>query len=69
MITEDHSIACSPGIALRSSVKIEFDKILWGRRPKGRATQRRGGRGGGRCLRGRKRSLVPKDGELRGRAS
>jgi hypothetical protein len=45
MISKDDSITCIPRIALRGSVKVEFEKIFWGRRPMGRANQ--GGIGGG----------------------
>jgi hypothetical protein len=68
MVAEDYSIACSPWIALRGSVKIELDEILWGRRPKGGAARRDGGRRGGESLKRRERCPMPEDGEFRGRA-
>jgi hypothetical protein len=64
MIAKDDSITCIPRIALRGSIKVKFEKIFWGRRPMGRATQRGIRRGGRGCKRGGKRSPMPKDREL-----
>jgi hypothetical protein len=47
MVVEDYSISCYTWIALRGTIKIEFNEIYWGGRPKGGVAERGGRRSGG----------------------